>query len=193
MEARAIETMTVAEFLEFEAASDVKHEYFRGQVTMMAGATARHNLIKSATTYALQSRLRGRGCFFFTSDQMVNVESAEFLSYPDIILVCGMPRFADDKELILLNPHVIIEVLSPSTERDDRGRKRELVQQIPSLTDYILISQSNYHLEHCSRRRNNQWTRLNIVGQRASLNLSSLGCQIALEEIYEQAARLSGF
>lgn len=133
--------MSEAEYLAFERASKSKHEYLAGGVYAMSGASRKHNLICSYTIAALINALGDKPCQVYPSDMRVKVPEADLYTYPDISIVYGEPRFADSEFDTLLNPLVLIEVLSPSTEAFDRGKKFEAYRRLPSLRECLLISQ----------------------------------------------------
>jgi len=177
---------TVAEYLEIDRQSEFKNEYFDGQIYMMAGASPNHNLILTSLGSALYVRLRGKGCSVYGSDMRVKVKATESYAYPDLTLVCGRALYEQSRPATLLNPKIIFEILSPSTVRRDRVTKLRHYREIESLTDYVLISQSAYHVEHYSKQAGAEWLRRDLVGARASLTFEALDCRIDLDEIYEQ-------
>ncbi len=177
-----------AEYLKIDFRSDHKNEYFDGQIYMMAGASANRNLIAVSLGVALHTRLRNRGCSIYASDMRVKVEETESYTYPDVSVVCGQPRYENTTPETLLNPKVIFEILSPSTEQHDRGLKLRHYRKIDSLTDYILVSQSAYHLEQHARQPDDTWLLTDIIGREAVLHLPSLNCEIELAEIYQQVS-----
>ncbi len=129
------------EYLALERQAETKSEYYAGEVFAMAGASRRHVKIMVNTVVSLAAQLKERSCEVFTSDMRVKVSATGLYTYPDVAVVCGKPRFDDDQEDILLNPTVIIEVLSKSTEAYDRGEKFALYRALESMTDYLLIAQ----------------------------------------------------
>jgi Uma2 family endonuclease len=140
--------ITEQEYIEFERASTSKHEYFDGQIYAMTGASRIHNLIAGNTLATLHGQLRRKPCQVLPSDMRVKVMRTGLNTYPDLVVICGEPEFTDDVFDTLVNPLVLIEVLSPSTERYDRGMKFQNYRTIESLQDYILIAQDHYHVEH---------------------------------------------
>jgi len=178
--------MTEAEYLEFERASEYKHEYIAGEVFAMTGASEAHNLITSNVIFALRSQMRGRPCKVYPGDMRVQIRPSGLYTYPDISVVCGESILADDQHLdTLTNPMLIIEVLSPSTELYDRGRKFQYYRQIESLREYVLIAQDAPRIERFVRQ-GDVWQFSDAVGLDASLELPSIGCTLALGDIYEQ-------
>ncbi|MCY3834329.1 MAG: Uma2 family endonuclease [Chloroflexi bacterium] len=176
----------VAEYLEFDRRSDYKNEYFDGQIFMMAGASPDHNLIQTSLVSALYARIRGKGCTVYGSDMRVKVRATESYAYPDLSLVCGRAVYEFSQPATLLNLKIIFEILSPSSERKDRVTKLRHYREIESLTDYVVISQSGYHIQHYSKDADADWLGMELVGPGASLTIRDLDCRIGLVEIYEQ-------
>lgn len=171
---------TEAEYLAFERASDAKHEYFDGQIYDMVGASFRHNLIAANAHFALRSALDKHPCLVLQSDLRVKLLGAYV--YPDITVVCGTPQLAEQDTL--LNPMLIVEVLSPSTEAHDRGLKWQRYQRLESLQDYLLIAQEAPKVEHFTRRGARQWL-LNIYeGLDAVIALANYAANVPLAAIY---------
>lgn len=179
---------TTAEYLKIDRQSEFKNEYFDGQIFMMAGASSNHNLIVTSLVSALYTQMRGKGCSIYGSDMRVKVEETDSYAYPDLSLVCGTPRYEDSQPETLLNPKVIFEILSPSTERRDRVTKMRHYRAIESMTDYVLISQTAVLAEHYSNGAGDEWLRADLIGPGATLSISSLECEIALDEIFEQVS-----
>lgn len=176
--------MSVAEFLAFEEQSDGKHEYYDGEIFAMAGGTAIHSLIAANCIRELGKLLTGRDCFAYTSDLMIATAS-DLLTYPDVSVVCGEPSFAEESgERVLLNPIAIVEVLSPTTEAYDRGKKFEHYQSIDSLKEYVLVAQDRVHVDRFTRQPDGGWLLTAVGSKGASIELPTLGGSIPLEEIY---------
>jgi Uma2 family endonuclease len=180
--------MTVEEYLAFERASAEKHEYRDGELVAMVGASYAHNTIVGNVFASLRARLRDSSCRVNFSDLRVQIPGERFYTYPDLTVVCGPPRFSDDRQDTLLNPQVIIEVLSPSTELYDRGAKFQRYRSIVSLREYLLIAQDSARIEHFARQGETLWTLTDLVGLEVTLSLASLDCAIPLAEIYEEIA-----
>jgi len=178
--------ITEEEYLRLEEESPVKHEYYNGRTYAMAGATPAHCLISSNIVGSLFSRLRGRTCRGVGSDQRVKVEVTGLRIYPDALIVCPPERYDEHDPNSLLNPQVIIEVLSPSTERYDRTDKFDHYRQIPSLTDYLLIAQDRVRVEHYQRSAGDLWTVRSYNQREQSVSLSDLSLELPLEEIYDR-------
>ncbi len=175
---------TAEEYLAFERDSEEKHEFVDGEIYLMSGASQNHNKIVGNTIVTLGMQLRNRPCEFYPSDMRVRV--ARNYTYPDVTVVCGTPEFEDSRRDTLLNPTVIVEVLSPSTERYDRGRKFHNYRGITSLQEYVLISQDTYRVERYLRQPNDEWLLSIVQGVDGSLNLTSIGCTLALADVYDK-------
>jgi Uma2 family endonuclease len=173
-----------AEYLAFERDSDQKHEYFDGQIYFMAGGTATHDKIAGNTYASLHGQLRNRSCSVYSSDLRIRVAQTGLYTYPDVSVVCGREQFADEREDTLMNPIVIIEVLSPSTEKYDRGKKFQHYRTILSLREYVLISQDDFHIERYTRQDDNQWLLAEVTGLDAQIELSSIQASLALRDVY---------
>lgn len=178
--------MTEAEYLKFERTSEVKHEFFAGEVFAMTCASEAHNLICTNLITALKNQLRGQLCKVYPSDMRVKIEATGLYTYPDISVVCGDAQFADEVFDTLINPMVIIEVLSPSSERYDRGKKFQQYRNLPSLQEYVLVAQDSPRIERFRLQKSEIWEFTDAKGLEASLELSSIGCTLALGEVYEQ-------
>ncbi len=174
-------------YLEQERQSTTKHEYYNATIYAMAGASEQHNLIALNIAAALHAVLRGRTCRAYPSDMRVKVMRTGLNTYPDFSIVCGQSQFTDvAKRDTLINPTVIIEVLSPSTERYDRGMKFRNYRTIPTLRDYILISQDDYRVEQYTRQENDEWLLREVTGIEAQITIRSIDCVLNLEDIYEK-------
>lgn len=180
------QVMSEVEYLAFERASEFKHEYVDGEIFAMAGASEAHNLICTGASFVLYSQLRGRQCKVYPSDMRLKVQATGDQHYPDISVVCGEPRFADDVFDTLLNPTVIIEVLSPSSEAYDRGKKFQSYRQLTSLREYLLISQDSPHVERYLLNENDKWELTEASGLDSSVELTSIDCVMALADVYEK-------
>jgi len=180
-------TLTPAEYLAFERQqTDAKHEYLNGQITAMSGASREHNLIVGNAFASLHGQLRGRGCEVYSNDMRVHIPATGLYTYPDIVALCGEPVFEGDQFDTLLNPHVIIEVLSSSTEAYDRGTKFAHYRSIESLQAYVLIAQDRPHIELFERGTDGRWVLSEAKGPESHLELEALGCVLELSEVYER-------
>ena len=185
---------TIAEYLTLERESDERHEYLDGQVFLMAGESEEHGIICHNIAGQLYIQLRGRPCQTFTKDMKVlsgpKPKSSRsikgFFSYPDLVVVCGERQFHDEHRDVLLNPTLIVEVLSPSTQDYDRAGKFERYRTwLPSLAEYVIVHQAQPRIEHHLRQSEEQWLLTTIDGLHATVSLSSIGCELKLSDVYE--------
>ena len=180
-------TLTSAEYLAFERAqTDAKHEYLNGEVIMIAGASLEHNRIVSNLVATLHGQMRGRACDVFSGDMRIHISATGLYTYPDIVALCGEPQLEDNQSDILLNPDVIMEVLSPSTEAYDRGRKFDHYRSLESLQTYVLVAQDRWQIELYQRQDTGDWLLSVVKGPEASVSLSAIGCELALADVYER-------
>ena len=152
----------------------------------MLGASVQHNLITGNTYASLHSQLRKRNCNVFPSDMRVKAVQTGLYTYPDITVVCGQLQFEDEREDALVNPVVIIEVLSPSTENYNRGKKFQNYRTMLSLCEYILIAQDDHRVEHYARQSDNTWVLSEVVRLHDWVELTSIQCVLDLADIYEK-------
>lgn len=186
MTAQAIpRTYSFAEYLEIERKAEYRSELVNGYIYAMAGASRMHNLVAGNTFGELRQQLKGRPCEAYTSDMRVKVEATGRVAYPDVVVMCGKPVFADAVKDTLLNPLVIVEVLSPSTEADDRGEKFAHYRRIESLQEYVLIAQDRIRVEHFLRQ-GEQWLLTEVADLDSKLELPSLACTVPLRDIYDK-------
>ncbi|MBF0202198.1 MAG: Uma2 family endonuclease [Desulfamplus sp.] len=180
-------TISPNEYLEIERTSEVKHEYFDGEIFAMVGASVNHNRINTNVIVELGGRLKAAGsaCTVFSNDMRVKVEEAEKYTYPDVSVVCGEIELEKVKGLeTLLNPVVIIEILSSSTELYDRVKKFEHYQLIDSFREYILISQDRCRVESYVQGDNTNWTYTAFTNMDQVIVIESINCELPLSEIY---------
>ncbi len=177
---------TIEEYLAFERASETKHEYYAGQIFAMSGASLPHNRITRNLLRAIGERLDNTPCEPLPNDMRVKAPSGLY-TYPDAIIVCGKPQLDDATVDTLLNPAVLFEVLSPSTEAYDRGKKFDLYQSIPTLQEYVLIAQDWPAVYHYTRQGEEQkWLMDSYHQLNQSLTLNTVVCSVPLAEIYRQ-------
>jgi Uma2 family endonuclease len=176
-----LQTVTAEEYLNFERNSKRKHEFFDGEIVAMAGASLKHNIISSNLQGELFSQLKGSPCRPFASDMRMKAKRNYF--YPDIVVSCQERRFEDETDETLLNPRVIIEILSKSTKLKDRNLKFDSYLTIESITDYILVEQNSMRVEHY-QRNGNSWSVVVLSNPNDKLMLNSIKCEITLAEIY---------
>ena len=176
---------TVEEYLELEEKAPYKSQYYDGEIFAMAGASLAHNRIISNIVRELGNRLQGGPCEALPSDMMVRCPTG-LHTYPDVTVVCGRPEIAKHAGVqVLLNPQVIIEVLSDSTESFDRGQKFTHYQSA-SFTEYLLVAQDRYSVDQFWREAENTWRLVPITGREAVVELRSLACRLPLSAIYER-------
>jgi len=176
--------LTPEEYLAFERKSEVRHEYFAGEVLAMVGASRRHNIIAANIIRVLGNQLLERPCNVYPSDMRVKVSATGKYTYPDVSVTCEEELFDDDEKDTLLNPVVFIEVLSDSTEAYDRGRKFEHYRQIESLTQYLLVSQEPHRVEQFVRQNERDWMFSAYNDAADVVNLGVIGCGLALKDVY---------
>ena len=187
MQPQAIPYLTEEEYLEFERNSEIKHEYFDGEIFAMSGASRKHNLIVANVIFSLMSQVRQRPCRVYPSDMRLKIETTKLYTYPDVMIICGHDElFADNKEDMLLNPDVIIEVLSDSTENYDRGKKFEHYRKIVSLKEYVLISQNTRKIERFLKTEHLRWISDETDEEHTEIILESVGCALNLDEVYDK-------
>ena len=186
MQASTKMVMTPEEYLEKERKAAFKSEYYAGEVFAMAGASPRHTLIVANTIYRLVGQLKDRTCTVHPNDLRVKVTLASLYTYPDIVVVCGTPRYEDRQKDTLLNPNILVEVLSDSTEAFDRGQKFAMYRAVKSLTDYLLIAQNQALIEHFVRRPNGHWMLSDYRGMEAIVSIASIGCTLPLADVYDK-------
>lgn len=184
MSTQSIPNLTPEQYLAIERDCEQKHEFYRGEMFAMSGATRAHNQITFNLARVLGNQLLDRDCTAYVSDMRVSISPTGLYTYPDGIVTCEKPRFEDDQLDTLLNPQVIFEVLSESTEKYDRGKKFEQYRQIGSLTDYILISQDHAQIEHFTRQQDGQWLLSEASGLASTLALPTVDCQLSLADVY---------
>lgn len=192
MTAQPKPTISEEMYLEAERTSPEKHEYYAGEVYAMAGASDQHNIIAMNVAALLHALLRGRSCRAYPSDMRVKIIKTGLYTYPDFTIVCGQSQFIDsEKRDTLINPTVIIEILSPSTERYDRGLKFQHYRTLDSLREYILIAQDRYHIERFVRQENNEWLLSDALGRTESIPIAAIQARLHLEDVYEQVTMAS--
>ena len=185
MEARDVRQMTYAAYLAAERTSSIKHEYINGRVYAMAGGSPEHARLAQAMGGELRQALRGKPCATFSSDLRVRIVATGRSTYPDVTVVCGGIERTDDDDDAVINPTVIVEVLSESTETDDRSDKWAHYQRIPTLREYVLITQQRARIEVFSRESANPavW-RYEDHGAGAAMVLPSLDITIRIDDVY---------
>jgi Uma2 family endonuclease len=176
---------TIEEYLEYENASEEKHEYYQGEIFAMSGSKVPHNIIAGNLYFGLRKRLGGKSCQPFNSDQRIYVPENSLFTYPDISVVCGDILTKDNDDWNILNPSVILEVLSPSTRNYDKGEKFQLYRDIPTLKEYILVDSEKIHVEAFRINDNNHWELEEYKKIEETLPVKTVQLSIPLIEIYE--------
>ena len=175
--------LTPQEYLAKERAAEFKSEFYRGEMFAMAGASRRHNLIALNVAAEVRQALKLRPCEVYPSDMRVRVEETGLYTYPDVVVVCGEPEFEDDEVDTLLNPTLLVEVLSKSTEGYDRGAKARQYRTLPSLQEHVLISQDRIDIESMVRQSGDEWL-FRQTTTLATVTFASLDITIDVAEIY---------
>lgn len=176
---------TVEEYLAFEREALDKHEYINGEIIAMAGASREHNLISANVGAEIRFRLKGKNCETYMNDMRVRMKGNRY-GYPDVVVVCGEPQFANDEFDVLLNPTIVVEVLSDSTRFRDKTEKLEVYQKMESIKECLLIEQAIMRIEHYIKQTPNQWLLRIYENQDEIVNLESIGCRISVSDIYSQ-------
>lgn len=175
--------MTYVEYCELEREAAVKHEYLRGEVFALAGGTLEHGRLSARVIHLLSRELDARPCRVFSSDVRVRIEATDLDTYPDASVVCGEPRTSEQDSNALLNPVLVVEVLSDSTEAYDRGEKASHYRRNPSVQAYLLVSQHQPRLELQVRRSDGSWALLE-AGPGETLAIEPLAIELRVDEVY---------
>jgi len=184
MSAQPQPRLTPEQYLAAERSAEFRHEYYNGHIYAMSGGSYRHAQIIGNLAGELRTTLKTRPCSVVSNDLRLRVSPDGLYTYPDVIVICGDPKFADDQRDTLLNPALIVEVLSPSTEAYDRGFKSAQYRTIESLEEYALVSQAEPRVEVFRRQPGGHWLLSEAVGLEAACHFGSLDCAVALSEIY---------
>ena len=177
-------------YLQMERCATTRSEYVNGEIFAMSGASRGHNRLTVSIVSELDLQMKGRTCNVYVNDLWVKVNETGMYTYPDVVVVCGEEQFEDEELDTLLNPTVIIEVLSPSTEAYDRGGKFAHYRQVASLSEYLLVSQETLHVEHYIRQPDGQWLLSYASGGEAVVDLPTIGCRLSLAEVYKKTGLL---
>lgn len=176
--------LTPEQYLEIERAAEYKSEYFQGEMFAMSGASTAHNRLVARLMRDIGQQLRPSNCEAFSNDHRVRTATGLF-TYPDVVIVCGPLHLADDRKDTLLNPTALIEVLSPSTEAYDRGRKFEHYRSIESLREYLLLSSDRVHADLYARQTDGRWMLSSASRMEDTVVLESAGASLLLADLYE--------
>lgn len=182
---------TAEEYLAWERLQPTKHEFFEGEIFAMAGATLAHNLLVARVVTALTNALDDGPCNTCPSDMRVKVPATGLYTYPDAVVFCGKADLEDKTLDTLLNPRVLVEVLSESSEAYDRGKKFEQYRSIPSFTEYVLVAQDQVLIEHFSRQADGSWV-LREARAGGTIELASIGCALQVDDVYRKVFSAAG-
>lgn len=174
------------EYLALDADSDIRYEYAYGEIFAMAGASRNHNLIALNTSTSLNAQLRDRPCEVYQSDMRVQTKENSAYRYPDIVVVCAEPIFADTSPVSLINPTLIIEVLSASTAEKDYEQKSQEYRQMPTVQEYVLISQTTARIQRYLKQDDFNWLYTDLVGLNQQLYLQSIDCTLDFSEVFRR-------
>jgi Uma2 family endonuclease len=175
---------TIEEYLQMERASDVKHEYYQGEIFAMAGASSRHSFISSNLIAELHARLKTSPCFPHGSDMRIHIPENTLFTYPDISIICGDINTFDKDKDTALQPTILIEILSKSTRNYDRGGKFKLYRDIPTLKEYMLIDSEHIGVEIFRINEHNHWELEEYKNLKEIVTLPSIDVSISMEDIY---------
>jgi Uma2 family endonuclease len=186
METQAKPRITPEEYLRIERHADVKHEFLNGEMFAMSGASPTHVMIAANIVAALHPQLRHKSCSVYSTDLRVKVKASGLYTYPDVVVACGNLEFDDEIRDTVLNPTLIMEVLSESTKDCDRGGKFEHYRKLESLREYVLVAQDECHVEHFVRQPDDRWLLSETNNQDDILTLGSISCQLNVRDVYEK-------
>jgi Uma2 family endonuclease len=174
------------EYLEIERKAEYKSEYYHGEMFAMSGVSRTHDRINVQLTFLIAQHLRGKRCEAFTANMRVLAASSGLYTYADLSVVCEEPQFADAQVDTLTDPALLVEILSPSTEDYDRGKKAKLYRAIPSLQELLFIAQDSYEVELYRRQPDGTWSLIEARGLESAIALTSIGYTLSLRELYER-------
>lgn len=178
--------LTPEEYLAAEAVSEIKHDYYQGEIFAFAGATVNHNQIVSNLSAALHGAFQNRNCRVFSNDMRLWINSQNLFTYPDIVAICGKLEFYENRNDTITNPHLIAEVLSESTQDYDRGQKFMFYRAIESLREYLVIDQYSIHVEHYSKGKDNHWVLTDYNNLEDTISIPAIDFSISLTDIYDK-------
>lgn len=185
MQKPAKKYFTVEEYLELEDAAEYKSEYYQGEIFAIAGGSINHNQIIVNVVTQLNQAHPHHKCRSFATELKLWIKEIDFFSYPDLVIICDKPQFYPARTDIILNPLIIIEVLSKSTEAYDRGKKFQFYRSIPSFQEYILIDQYSVHIDQFYIDSQGKWTLRDYNDIKDILKFSKIDFEIPLEKVYE--------
>lgn len=185
MASHPVQQLTVEQYLELERAVPERHEFIDGEMVAMSGGSPRHSLIGMNISAFIKGKKRGSGCATFSPDLKVCLDLRRMIAYPDVTVVCGEPEFLDARRDVIRNPTVVVEVLSPSTEDYDRGKKATFYRLLPSLQEFLLVGQEPVFVEHYRRLPDGTWQIILHQEMDALVDLRSIGVALPVASIYE--------
>ena len=180
--------LTPEEYLAIERRAETKSEYFNGEMVAMVGASRKHNLITVNIVGELRQQLKGRSCEAYASDMRVKIPTTELYTYPDVTVACGEPKFEDEFVDTLLNPTLIVEVLSASTASYDRIKKFGYYRTIESLAEYLLVAQDEYKVEQYVKQADGRWLLTDIRSLEGVVEMVSIQCRLMLADVYDRVS-----
>lgn len=183
----AVKHITQEDYLSFERELQDRHEYYKGEIYLMSGASFKHNIIEDNIRGTLHGFLKGKKCRSFGSNLRIHIPKNTLYTYPDILIVCEDPIFVDGEFDTLLNPAVIIEILSPSTANYDRGAKFDLYREVETLKEYILVDSVTTHFVHYIKNADSTWTLSETKNLNDPFYITAINFQCLLSEIYSGA------
>ena len=182
---KRVPSLSAVEYLHIERAATYRSEFFRGEMFAMAGGSPKHSRIKTNVLTELNTRLKGKPCVPYDSDLRIRCRTGLY-TYPDASVICGELEFDDEHKDTVLNPTLIVEVLSKTTEAYDRGKKFDHYRTIPSLREYVLVSQDEPMVQRFLRNDDDTWTLTAVSGLERSLLLNSIGVELPLAEVFDR-------
>jgi Uma2 family endonuclease len=185
MSGTATPLLSPEEYLAFERAAETRHEYHDGEIVAMAGGTGPHSLLALNLGSELRQRLKGGSCVIFNSDMKVWIDEVRRFLYPDLSGLCGQPQYHDSGRDVLVNPALVVEVLSPKTEAYDRGKKLALYMALPAIREIALVSQEQVRVEKYTRQADGIWRFEAYAGMDAVARFESVGCDVPLRDFYQ--------
>jgi Uma2 family endonuclease len=188
MSQQVISYISPEEYRRRERQAEYKSEYLNGEIFAMSGANREHNLIAGNIVGELNQQLRGQPCEVYPSDMRVKVTATGLYTYPDVIVVCGEPKFEDEYVDTLLNPTLLVEVLSPSTERYDRIAKTSYYRTLDALAEHLLVAQDEVRLDRYVKQANKQWLQFEYTSLDSVADLQSIACSLALRDVYDKVS-----
>ena len=184
--------MTIEEYLKLEEHARAKHQYVKGQMIPMPGGTLKHNRIATNILFAIEMAIRHHSLPFLVSnsDTKIWIPKIEAFYYPDAVVICEVPEYYKNRKDVIVNPLLIIEVASPSTQSRDQGRKFLDYATLPSLKEYVIVFQDQYSAQLSSRTDTEDWRLRSVEGIDQLIVLEAIGCSIAMRDVYDRTENL---